>query len=302
VAVQIAVSAEVWLRFRVLGTLVLLSSSAFGAELTPSRAQGSLEAATVYASASAGTHLNRIGLNVNTQLRLDCVPCEASGWTLALRPDVGLSFNATYWGIPVSSLSGEGQLRFVAAFGRENYGRTRPDLAPPLRTHTLSYYLSWYATTDRTNQFSGGVSYTAAWGANAIDVILENDVLAWQRRDEYRTGAVALRYRVNSSGRSLGVGSTLLLWTGTTAGLGFLKRGEVYDLSGQRGGAYSHGLISLDFLYDAWRVSVGYDSDRIRSAVQDKLHDLIDDGRIANVDRANRIFIQLGLLDLRHLY
>jgi len=293
---------QVHVRRELLLALVLLSTPAVGSEAVPDWAHDRGRSGDIDLSASAGTHVNRIGLNLNTLLRLDCAPCEAAGVTLALRPDAGLALNATYWGIPVSTVSGEGQIRFVLAFGRKTYRRTRPDLLPSLRAHTLSYYSSWYLTTDGTSQLSGGVSYNLAWAANVFDVIIENDFLAWRRRDEYRTGALSLRYRVVAGGRALGVGCTLLLWTGTTTGLGRLDRNEVYDLSAQRGGKYSHGVLSLDLLYDAWRLSLGYDSDRIRSAVQDRLHELIDDGRIPRVDRADRIFVQLGLFDLRHLY
>jgi len=286
----------------IVGFFLLLSSPAFGSEVAPDFAHGALGQSNLYLSASVGTHVNRIGVNLNTLFSLECSSCETSGFTLGIRPDAGLSLNAKYWGIPGSSLSGEGQLRLVLAFGKKLRRPTRPDLLPPLRTHTLSYYLSGYASTDETSQLSGGISYCVAWGVDAVDVILENDFLAWRLRDEYRTGALAVRYRTAARGASIGVGATLLLWTGTTAGLGLLHRGEVYELSEQHGGAYSVGLVSLDFLYDAWRISVGYDSDSIRSATQGRLHDLIDDGRIARVERADRVFLQLGLLDLRHLY
>lgn len=243
-----------------------------------------------------------MGLNLNTLLQLDLPRRREFGWTFALRPDIGAQVNGTYWGIPVSSFSGEGQMRVILAFGKKTTFPSRPDLAPSLRAHTLSYYLSAYATTDRTSQLSGGISYSATWGAGAIDFIFENDLIAFLGRDEYRTAAVALRYRLNYREHLLGIGATILLWTGTTTGLESLDRGEFYDMSGQYGANYSHGLLSLDLLYDSWRLSIGYDSDSIRTAVQGAIHDLINQGRIPAVDRADRFFIQLGLLDLRNLY
>ena len=129
-----------------------------------------------------------------------------------------------------------------------------------------------------------------------LNVTIENDALAFRGLDEFRTGAGSLDYLWERNNTLIGIGIGMLLWTGTTKGLPNLDFGQQYNMTGQFGSEYSHGILSLRLHYDAFMLEFGYDADSIRRGIQDTIHEWIDDGTIpAGTEARNRFFLSLRL-------
>lgn len=256
------------------------------------------------ASAHAGTHLVSAGGDVAARRRLDRRGDAERGADVALMAGVGARYTARGLGIPGDWLETDAGMGLELSFGGERWTHDVHRGPEHRRAHAVSYTLLGYASTDGTSQLSGALAYHGARaGGGVVSVVFENDFLALQRLDRFRTFALQARYqRPRADGTVVGAGTSLVLWTGTTEGLGLLHRGERYDLSGQYGGAYSHGILALDLYHGPLRLSLGYDAERIRTVVQNSFHYLIDDGYIPALDRSGRLYLQLSLNDLGPLY
>jgi hypothetical protein len=245
---------------------------------------------------NAGTHLNGLGANVTAVKTL----LERKGFDLIADAGTTARYYFSYLGIPGGSFALRQQIGCSYSFGK----RCVVPLYtyPKQRRHALSYYFAGYYSTDRTSQFSGGLRYRYLCPDLEINYIFENDFLAFQKLDQYRTFAFELNAKKITVDKSNGLGAGVILWTGTTKGLGFLHKGENYDLTGQYGAGYAHGIAYIKFYYNNLGLSLGYDSEKIRTFVQGNFHDLIDDGRIPPLDRRDRIFIQLSVFNPVTLY
>lgn len=255
---------------------------------------------SVHPSLRGGTHINEFGLSLRPGLRLPLG--ERAEWQLAYQ--LMLRFNSTYLGIPGLSFTAVNQLSSTLA-----WGTSRPNPAwisggpHQVRTHQWQYYYLDYASTDGTSQRSGGLLYRVLGEKFSLQLQLENDFLAFQQRDAFRTGAGTLDVRWKSKNYWWGLGVGHLLWTGTTTGLPFLDFGEEYDMSQQYGADYSHGLAFINLHIQAFTLSLGYDSDQIRRNLQDPIHRLIDDGTIpAGRLSKSRLFCQLSWNALAWIY
>lgn len=158
----------------------------------------------------------------------------------------------------------------------------------------LSYAPIAYLDTQRTSQISGAIALTTRRGNARWVLRVENDYLAWRHRDEWRTAAIESHVYIDRDGLLLGFGFETKIWTATTTGLPSLSAGEIYDLSGQHGEGWSHGIACLAVTVQAARVCVGVDSEGIRDRVQNRFHDRIDDGQLAPLDRAPEPYIRLS--------
>ena len=205
------------------------------------------------------------------------------------------------WGIPDDSFNAQIEGRFTLGFGSTLHWANSPGFTP-LRGHSLSYALHGFAATNGTTQLLGAVAYAWANERWLAELSFENDFLVFLGRDEFRTGALRLRVERRLGRWRVGAALRLLLWTGSTFGLPSLDRGEVYDLTGQLGADASHGILAVELSWELVRVSVGYDSDRLRRAVQDFLHDIIDDGRIPAVPRDERIYLSVSISPFASMY
>jgi hypothetical protein len=256
------------------------------------------------ASANAGTHLVSVGGDAAARRHLGGRGGEEQGADVALTAGMGARYAARGLGIPGDRLEADAGVGLELSFGGERWTRDVHRGPERRRAHGLSYTLLGYASTDGTSQLSGALAYhgTGPEG-HVVSVVFENDFLALQRLDRFCTFALRVRYqRPRADGIVVGAGASLVLWTGTTEGLGVLDRGERYDLRGQYGGEYSHGILVLDIYRGPLRLSLGYDAERIRTAVQNSFHYLIDDGYIPALNRNSRVYLQLSLNDLGPLY
>ncbi|MEM1270347.1 MAG: polymorphic toxin type 23 domain-containing protein [Bacteroidota bacterium] len=161
--------------------------------------------------------------------------------------------------------------------------------------HEVAYRMLYYGSTDETSHWSGSISYAIVTPSYRLEGIYENDNLAWQGHDSYRTFAGRIRMLwPNGAEGAYGIGASVLFWTGSIQGLGYGKRGQFYDMTGQHGGQYSHGIVSLDGYLHGWKLSVGIDAEAIRTVPQDVLHWVVEKSRIPAVDRPTRLYVQLG--------
>ena len=132
--------------------------------------------------------------------------------------------------------------------------------------------------------------------------MFENDFMAFRLLDEFRTFASEVNYKRNYHNNILGLGLSFFLWTGTTKGLGFLHKNEQYNLTTQYGGKYANGVFALKIYYNNFDFGIGYDSEKIRTVIQNNFHKIIDDGMLPAINKKNRIYLQLNLYDFGSLY
>jgi hypothetical protein len=253
--------------------------------------------------AEAGTHKIGLGADVVGRHRARRWGDAGGGRDLEFTANAGARYSARALGIPGESVGADAGLGVAVSIGGERLVSDVYLGREHRRAHTLTYAFLGYLSTDGTSQLSGVIGYESAHRNGAVFALeFENDFLAFQRRDRFRTFALRTRYHRSGGGGVVGIGGSLILWTGTTEGLGYLNRGDTYDLSNQYGGSHSHGILALDLYRGPLRLSVGVDAESVRTAVQNNFHNLIDDGAIPALDRNARVYLNLSFNDLGPLY
>jgi hypothetical protein len=147
------------------------------------------------------------------------------------------------------------------------------------RRNSVAYAYNLYRDRIGTSQPTG----TFALQFNAFHLATENDFLAGDGDDKFRTGALAASFR---NGDTM-VGLSTMLWTGDTEGVPVVRdspypsKHGYKDMRDARYGDVSHGVLSVRAQY-AWSgfqtvgVEAGLDSERVRHAVQNRLiHDTV---------------------------
>ncbi len=252
-------------------------------------------ALTVAPTEKVGTHENTFGLYLGAAGRL---PLGAREHAVLIRSGLEVEALVEDLGIRGPSAGAQVDLEVGYAFGpasMDGAGRSA-------RTHEIAYSLIAYLDSDDTSQLSGSVRYTHSRLTWSLGVQFENDALAQQLLDRYRTFALRVQYLRRDTATPVGIGLRTIVWTGTTEGLGRLGREDVYDLSGQYGGNTAHGILALDVYHGDLTLSVGLDSEAIRSTLQNSFHYLIDDGQIPRLDLPPRLFVRLALNEIGGLY
>lgn len=251
-----------------------------------------------YPSLKLGTHVNELAIQAKSSISYQLNQRN----TLILKYHASLRANLTYLGIPGPSFGMVNKASLSYAFGRSTKSPNYLHFHSQHRS-ILEYYYMHYLSTDQTQQFSGGFTYTLVLKKSYLKFRMENDFMAFLGLDEFRTGGGTLDYKRIKEGKIYGIGLGALLWTGSTKGLTNLDFGQSYDMSNQFGADFSHGIVFLNLHYQGLSLSLGYDSEPLRMAIQDNLHRLIDDGTIPGGSQSrNRIFIQLNLFDFEFLY
>lgn len=286
------------MRGALLGVAVWIAPS-----LVAAQGSGALDAGPLAlgaaVTAKAGTHETTVGLRLHAETPL----ATWSRHVLLLRGGVGAEVLFDDLGIPGASVGAQPGVELAYAFGAPVQSATSDVLQRSVRRHEVAYFIVSYLDTDRTSQWSGGIRYRHATAASTVEVAYENDSFAHQLLDRYRTAAIRVQYLRTDLPTPTGVGLRAVLWTGTTEGLGRLGRDEVYDLSEQYGGAYPHGILALDVVRGGVTLSLGVDSEAIRSAIQNSFHTLIDDGQIPRLaGRPAQVFVRLALNEGGGLY
>ncbi len=278
-------------------TLLLLVCAAPASAQLRWQVRDAEPAVEVAATAKAGTHENTVGLRLATGVG---VPLGAREHGVVIRAGAGAEALAQDLGISGAALGAQADLSIGYAFG-ERHRQRGAETRPP-RRHELAYALVGYLDADSTSQLSGALRYRHTREAWSLDVQFENDALAQQLLDRYRTFALRVQLLRRDTAVPVGVGLRTVVWTGTTQGLGRLGRDEAYDLSGQYGGDRSHGILALDLVRGDLTLSVGIDSEAVRSTLQNSFHYVIDDGQIPRLDRPGRVFVRIALGEAGGLY
>lgn len=145
-------------------------------------------------------------------------------------------------------------------------------------TNSIAYsYNAWF-NKRKTTQQTGLVAFQF----DKITFITENDILARQTLDRFRTAACLIQYQYEDKFQAA---ISTAMWTGSMGYKHEIKRSEFnyecyMDTVGSVYGNTSHGLLSAQFRYNVGhsqnvRLNAGIDAERIRNAVQNKfIHDM----------------------------
>lgn len=219
-------------------------------------------------SASFGTHINAIGLEVSGYYQYEFLQAN-NGYLLRWNFEQLGERNA-YFETRIS-------LGMNGMFGPR---KNEPDFFVgdyfflDTRSYGLGYNYLWYLDRVKSSQRSGAM-YARIQN---FDIIMENDFLAGQGKDRFRTGLLHLQYRLND----MHFYSYIKLWTGDTEGINRkedkpdLHPNGYKDISQQTHGKTSHGIVGLGVRYilpfgNVAHLSLGYDHERIRHFFQNVL-------------------------------
>lgn len=172
--------------------------------------------------------------------------------------------------------------------------------------HSINYYLSYYLTTNSTNQTYGSLMYTLSYGNWKCGADLGNDDMYFLATDKFRTTKGSIFYRYNYLEDLYGISLDFYLWTGDLDGkvLGdesAQRRDRYYSMNGY-GGDISHGILALTFSINHVDISVGWDSEVIRDNIQNRWHYFYNRPEVPLLDRKDRIYVQTTFYPKKYGY
>lgn len=250
----------------------LLSSVLFS---VVSQAQSTFSAGIQLAAVvSIGTHHTNIGARLNAYAAVDYAQLNIGTTWRFHAIDLGGRSNFGEWRHHVGLVGLFGPSTMPVNFQLDGiYHQSK-------RAYSFGYmYLLWQdkvGTTQRSGAFNLGISH--------IDIYFENDILAGQGRDRFRTGFISVSYR--NYGYRLTAASEM--WTGETRGStwdktpGYKMPGGHRNLGNLPYGRTSHGIAFIGFQQQLFSpfsycdVRAGIDNDNIRHFLQNRFsHDLV---------------------------
>ncbi|MBU1240909.1 hypothetical protein KKF84_07175 [Myxococcota bacterium] len=246
----------------------------------------------------AGTHSNRIGPSLSLTVPLSELAALLD--PLVAYFQASYTYDLTPLGIPERTHQVLGVSGLALGFGSSAVQKGLPFVTR--RRHTFFYQHEIFWDSEDTGQLSGAAGYIYSSPSFSTRIIFENDILAFQGFDAYRTGALEWSVHFPYRGHPVGLGLGFIAWTGETPRPNDMTRDDVYDLSNRHGGAYSHGILYGAIFFRRFRLSVGWDSEKSRDVIQNNLHYLINDGKVPPLDRKSRFFLLLSLNTLYSLY
>jgi len=239
-----------------------------------------------------GTHRNGIGLNGEG---IGWIPFSCMPLGLGLKLDVNGMYYEEYFGIPGRSLSAETGSTLLIGWGKKTeFGNSKWMRVSPYR-HSIHYRFSYYLTTDQTSQAYAEYQYELNVSNKSFLLRVGNDDETFIRTDRFRSAAVDFNVYVNKSECLLGYSFGLKLWHGDYTKQLYLNKTQTYDFEHIFGGEYSLGLLYGSFVYNCFKFSIGYDSDRIRTFFQNGMHKIMNNGMVPRVRRDDRVYIELSL-------
>ncbi len=253
-------------------------------------------------AANVGSHINGGGVNsafyYSNDVRLGDLQLGLveAGATLSFR------HYESYLGIPGRSEAGEGSLTVTYGLGAENRFPSGPFFHAGPGTVNFSYRYNQYLSTDGTSQATGRFGGEWVGARNKLKLQIENDFYAPPFLDQYRTAAGGLEYLHAFPGAIGGIAAGYMLWTGTTNGLKPVAGTSHFDLSGQYGGRYSHGIAYASLIWGVARMSVGLDSEDIRDALQNTVHRMVGYYTLPKLTRKDKWYFQVSLFSFDSLY
>jgi hypothetical protein len=189
------------------------------------------------------------------------------------------------------------------AFGGKTCGYSPWTASQLHRRHNIRFTYIVHLDNRSTSQASGSLQYLFSSDHFSAGLLFEDDFLALQNRDAYRTGALEAALWIDPSFLpfSFSLFGGTKIWTG--AATGSKSAGEVYDLSSSRYGHYSTGILYIGAGVNTVRLSIGWDSEKIRNAIQNSFHRAINDGAIPVLpEREERLFFNITIGDAGSLY
>ncbi len=184
----------------------------------------------------------------------------------------------------------------LVAFGKSTKGYSPWTASQVHRRHTIKYSYIVHLDNRKTSQVSGSLEYLFSTDHFSAGFLFEDDFFALQNRDAYRTGALETAVWIDPSFLpfSFSLFGGTIIWTGPA--VGNKSAGEAYDLSSSRYGNYSSGILYAGVGVNTIRLSIGWDSENIRNAIQNSFHRAIDDGSIPMIpDREDRFFFNISI-------
>ena len=214
-----------------------------------------------------GSHQDRIGSQIGVYFLQEYFQINASaGYTFNFK-DWGNEKNTHVTQLVIGGFGLFGEKRLLQnPFILVNYHQSE-------RQFVLGYLHHFYFTSNGTNQRTGSLNLHF----DHLSLLVENDFLAGQGKDRYRTSFVGVHYRQGQTVYQL----ENLLWTGETAGaLQFESSTKEMpkgwkDLANNHLGTTSHGILRMGVMHymgwgNHWQVQLGWDSELIRHQIQNK--------------------------------
>jgi hypothetical protein len=200
-----------------------------------------------------------------------------------------------YFGIPGRSAQAEAGGTLLFWWGKKSeFGNSKWMKACPSR-HSIHYRFCYYLSTDHTSQAYAEYQYELNVSNKRFLLRVGNDDQTFIHTDRFRSAAVDLNLYVNKNDYLLGYAFGLKLWHGDSTKQLYLNRTQTYDFKPIYGGNYSLGLLYGSFTYNCFKISIGYDSDRIRTFFQNGMHTIMDNGMVPTVNRDDRVYIDFSL-------
>jgi hypothetical protein len=214
-----------------------------------------------------GSHQNRIGTHLSTSFGQAYANITIRYDFLYTLKDLG------YYEKSFQHIIG---LKWASAL-QQNSSVYRASLNSPFSKdyfYEFHYFYRYYFNKWNTNQPTGEL------GLNFGHFFLmhENDLLAAKSVDKFRTAAMRIGYQDSVQS----IATSFIFWTGDKdhpntkriRSSDFSRYGY-FDLSENPYGKYSHGILAIDYVRqipfgNQFRLSVGYDHERIRNAIQNK--------------------------------
>jgi Bacterial toxin 23 len=245
-----------------------------------------------------GSHLNSVGIRADFK-------CDRkfNSFNAGMFIESSSRFDITCLSIPGSQY----QVSFFTGpfliFGKGTTGCSPWTASPALRRHTIKFKYIAHLDNRKTSQVSGSLEYLLSSDHFSAGLLFEDDFFALQNRDAYRTGALEAALWIDPPFLpfSFSLFGGTKIWTGPA--IGNKSAEEVYDLSSSRYGNYSAGILYIGAGVNTVRLSIGWDSEKIRNAIQNSFHRAIDDGAIPILpNREERFFFNITIGVMGSLY
>jgi len=245
-------------------------------------------------SFNIGSHFNRIGLIAKIYYHYEHVQAnlQLAGY-----------YNPRSFATDIPSWEGQLKVGLVAAFGVKDSIHYSPFLNEisnqTSRPYSIAYSYNFYLDNIKTSQMSG----TFGFGIYNFSWLMENDFLAFQEQDKYRTGAIGLYYRIKNTQIVL----SNIAWTADPYGSNSItmkskqfpakygyRRTKNALYEGNSAGVLAIGIEQYLGFGQYVGATLGIDADQIRNAFQNILiHDsfLLKNPHVPMVDREGKQYL-----------
>lgn len=222
-------------------------------------------------SANFGTHINQFGVKIQGYYTEEFVQINAGNLFLINASNLANRKNFIENRINVGAVLLAGKRGSMPTFIFDGLNhQTAYD-------YGLAYNYLWYLDNSDSYQVSGGFGFHI----KQFSLLIENDLLAGNGRDRFRTSFTQLNYH----NEMINIKLNTQLWTGETWGTKLKRRDENPYLGGYKDlrntlyGRNSHGILSLGIDYylffgNSLSATLGIDSEVLRNGLQNRfMHD-----------------------------